>query len=111
MATATHTLTIGAILSSSWGYEQTLVDFYMVTRVTPASVYVVKINKSVNRTGTSADRAMPCPDRTLHNSTATPMRKKVKTYSGRQYVTICDYASAYEWNGTPQYQTGFGYGH
>ena len=109
MATA-HTLTVGAILSSSWGYEQTNVDFYMVTRVTPASVYVVKVNKSVNRTGTSADRAMPCPDRTRYR-TAEPMRKKVKTYSGRQYVTICDYASAYEWDGTPQYQTGFGYGH
>ena len=31
----------GAILYSSWGYEQTNVDYYLVTRVTKASCWIV----------------------------------------------------------------------
>lgn len=106
-----HTLTAGAILSASWGYDQTNVCFYMVTRTTPTSVYVVKVNSIVTETGTSAARAMPCPKRTRYNVTAEPVRKKVQTYNGRQYVRISDYKSAYQWDGTPQYQTGHGFGH
>ena len=33
-----HTLKVGDVLSSSWGYEQTNVTFYQVTRVTKASI-------------------------------------------------------------------------
>ena len=38
-----HTLKVGDILNSSWGYDQTNVSFYMVTRVTAKSVDIVQI--------------------------------------------------------------------
>lgn len=35
------TIEPGAILYSSWGYDQTNVDYYMVTRTTKASAWIV----------------------------------------------------------------------
>lgn len=40
-----HTLTVGAILYSSWGYEQTNIDFYQVVAVRGAAVDLRKITK------------------------------------------------------------------
>lgn len=37
----------GAILFSSWGYDQTNVDFYMVTRVTKSSAWIVPMSAPV----------------------------------------------------------------
>ena len=111
MAENSHALTAGSILVSSWGYEQTNVDFYMVTRTTKTSVYIRKIRSVVTVSGGPSDSAVPCPDRTIYNDSAEPKRKKVQTYSDRPYVSLCTYASAYLWDGTPQRQTGWGFGH
>ncbi len=37
----------GAILCSSWGYDQTNVDFYMVTRTTAASAWIVPMSSAI----------------------------------------------------------------
>lgn len=37
----------GAILYSSWGYDQTNVDFYVVTRVTESSAWIVPMSAPV----------------------------------------------------------------
>ena len=104
---SSHTLTVGAILSASWGYDQTNVNFYMVTRTTPTSVYVVEVEKLLTDTGANY-YATPCVDRTRKFPSALPVRKKVHAYRGEQYVRLTDYKHAYEWDGSPQYQTGLG---
>lgn len=38
----THTLTVGAVVVSSWGYEQTNIDFYEVVRVVSPKTVVVR---------------------------------------------------------------------
>jgi hypothetical protein len=108
---STDAMTVGSILVSSWGYDQTNVDFYMVTRTTKTSVYIRKIRSEVTYSGGHSDSATPCPMGTPYNASAEPKRKKVQTYDGRPYVSLSAYASAYLWDGTPQYQTGSGFGH
>ena len=41
----------GDILVSSWGYEQTNIDFYKVVGVTPKSVKIVKLGQKVIKSG------------------------------------------------------------
>ena len=57
--------TPGQILTCSWGYSMTLNGWYVVTRVTKASVWVQEIAGAVsNDYGAGAGRAMPSMDRT-----------------------------------------------
>lgn len=52
---AVHTLAVGDIVVSSWGYEQTNVDFYQVTRVVSArSVAVRPIASTLTEDGAAA---------------------------------------------------------
>tara|TARA_R110000824_G_scaffold6506_11_gene30093 strand:- start:47 stop:448 length:402 start_codon:yes stop_codon:yes gene_type:complete len=108
---STDAMTVGSILVSSWGYDQTNVDFYMVTRTTKTSVYIRKIRAEVTRSGGPSDSVMPCLLGRPYSDGAEPKRKKVQTYNGRPYVSLSTYASAYLWDGTAQHQTGGGYGH
>ncbi|MGE0705611.1 MAG: hypothetical protein AB7P22_16920 [Vicinamibacterales bacterium] len=57
-----HTLQVGAILVSSWGYEQTNVDFYQVIAVRGAVVDLRKIGQEKEHDGDMTGFAMPRPD-------------------------------------------------
>ena len=57
--------TPGQILTCSWGYSMTFNNWYVVTRVTKASVWIQEICGEVsNDHGTGEGRAMPTMDRT-----------------------------------------------
>jgi len=49
----------GAILFSSWGYDQTNVDYYMVTRTTKASAWIVPMSSHEEQTGFMSGQASP----------------------------------------------------
>ncbi len=49
----------GAILYSSWGYDQTNVDWYMVTRTTRASAWIVPMAAHEEQTGFMSGQATP----------------------------------------------------
>lgn len=50
-----HTLKVGDLLVSSWGYEQTNIDYYQVVSVTGKSVSVQPIGRFETRAGGSMD--------------------------------------------------------
>ncbi len=54
-----HSLKIGSILYTSWGYDQTNVDFYVVTRTTEKSVWIRKIVQDFESTGFMAGKCWP----------------------------------------------------
>jgi hypothetical protein len=69
-----HGLTVGAVLVSSWGYDQTNVDFYEVTKVIGArTVEVREIAAEAVHTGDMTGRCVPVPGR----YTSEPMRRLV----------------------------------
>lgn len=54
---------VGALLSYSWGYEQTQVEFFQVTKVTGSTVWLRPISaESVEETSWASDRVRPIRD-------------------------------------------------
>ena len=49
----------GAILCSSWGYEQTNINYYMVTRTTKSSAWIVPMTSHEEQTGFMSGQASP----------------------------------------------------
>lgn len=72
--TSKRELKVDQILSSSWGYEQTNVNYYLVTAlVGKVSVEVVEIGKSYKATGDMTGRCIPDPS----NRIGEPMKRRV----------------------------------
>lgn len=105
-----HNLQVGNILVSSWGYDQTNIDFYEVINVTPKQVAVRKIEKkTVGGGGSTHNLVVPLPGRFQPG----PALKKIpqKSSMGGAYVKINTSESAYLWDGRPESETAAGYGH
>jgi hypothetical protein len=100
-----HELKVGDILDSSWGYDQTNVDFYQVISVTDKSVVIREIgSRTVRSDGSGSDYVVPVPD----HFTGKAMVKRV---SPRNTLRLTSYSSADKWDGSPQRQTSSGWGH
>jgi len=102
-----HGFTVGDILYSSWGYDQTNIDFYEVTEAGEKSITIRQVKSVVVKRGRGTDYVMADP-----GSFIGPPMKKIPQFSGgKPYVKIESYAYAYEWEGNPLGQTASGYGH
>lgn len=64
---------VGDVLVCSWGYDQTNVDYYKVTRRTKASVWIVKVGQKVvpGSEGFMSESVLPDPDNELAWETET----------------------------------------
>lgn len=109
-----HTLKVGDILYSSWGYEQTNVDFYQVTKLKGKNTIEMRqIQKSFDH-GQYSDYVTPIKD-----SFCTPRfegdtwktETLTKRVSGNNIVSLNSFSSAWKWDGKPKYQTPLGMGH
>lgn len=100
---------VGDFLVSSWGYDQTNVDFYEVVAKTKKMVAIREVEKKyVGPRDAPSVKVMPVPGR----YTGPALKKKPKAgWRGGVTVRINSYSSAHLWDGKPQYQTGWGYGH
>ena len=93
---------------SSWGYNQTNINFYEVVGILGSMITIREIDKKVVSVKNAETKVMPIAGR----YTGTPMKKRpIPSYSGEYGVKISTYASAYLWNGEPQFQTSAGWGH
>jgi len=108
--TTTHSLKPGDVLCSSWGYEQTNVDFYQVRRLIGRTM--VEVQEMEKHCNTDGPRSMTGRVVPVHNSRACnskPMRKRVtKDYMGRESLTISGFERALKWDGTPQSISWYG---
>jgi hypothetical protein len=95
-----HSLKVGDILYSSWGYDQTQCDFYEVVSVGDKSVRIREIGKK--KVGNDSVVAIP------ERFTGTEMLKIVGL---NNTIRLTSYSSAYPWDGKPKYETPFGMGH
>lgn len=100
-----HTLTVGAILVSSWGYDQTNVDFYQVTRI--VGPHMVEIRPIASRPEGSSegfssmsDHVVACPDQFTGGATR---HKSNSTNS----VRLSSYSTASPWSGRRQYRSWY----
>lgn len=94
-------LELGHILKSSWGYDQTNVDFYQVTKLVSETMVEIRPIASTTVEGDGwAGKVMPL----LGEFTGSAMRKRV---SGGDSIKIESFAWAHIWSGAPAYASGY----
>lgn len=99
---------IGDIYYTSWGYDQTNVDFYMVTDRTAKTVKYVRIGKALDHNdGAACD--FVAPDKTKIN--AGWIRENEKTARINAWGFTADGHPASKYDGKPVYETAAGWGH
>lgn len=100
-ADKTKTYAPGDILSGSWGYDQTNVEFFQVITATAKSVTIRELAQH------AIDREHVIP---LANTFgAAPAEKRMVGRYG--YIKLHESCSLSPWSGSPKYQTAFGGGH
>ena len=108
-----HTLEVGSILYSSWGYDQTNIDFYQVTEVVGAkSVKIRRIaSERTDESNPPCDYVIPIKDAFLEDNGYSKNKEMLKRVGQDNVISIASYARAYPWDGKPKYETSSGWGH
>lgn len=118
---------VGDFFYTSWGYDQTNVDFYKVVGLTPKGVKVQEwTSKAVSDEGpqvqvvpgdspkvgcwvVSPDGGWSEYDRT---ATAPVLTKRLKSAGfSKAAISLESYKSGWLWDGSPKSKTGWGWGH
>lgn len=96
-------LSVGDIWYSTWGYEQTNVDFYEVTKVTKCMVTLTRIGSEKDESGWCQGTCTPKPGCYI----GKPIRRKFSMYGEQLLVSVNSYANAYPWDGKPKHYTSY----
>lgn len=88
---------IGDIIYNSWGWEQTNIDFYEITRVTKASVFIRPIQGEYTDEGYSNMSGFLKPIKGKY--TGREQRKAIQWHNGNPYIK-------FEFGGYSKYQEG-----
>lgn len=96
---------VGDILYSSWGYEQTNIDFYQVTEVKGKSIRIRLIGKKeTESTGWLQGKVVAVKDRFIGEK---EYLKRVRPSGDGYAVNLNDYSSAWLWDGHPCQYTAY----
>jgi hypothetical protein len=105
-----HRLNVGDIFYSSWGYDQTNVDFYEVKEVSGKRIIIHLLEKKVIRTDGDGNTYMvPIPGR--FDRSDQDLKKIPSFYNGKPIIKLTSYSSAQLWDGRPRFETSFAGGH
>lgn len=102
-----HSLKVGDVLYTSWGYDQTNIDFYKVVKlVGKTSVKLCSMNNQyLNSDCRASDKVVPGDIK----ENAEPFLKRV--HGKNNSINISSFEYATKWNNEPKYQTAANYGH
>lgn len=103
--TLNQQIKVGDIFYSSWGYDQTNIDFYQVTRVISDKTIELRPIQSKKF---NDDHVIP-----VENSfTGDSFKRRIRRYESGVFCNgECSFMTASLWDGKPRYETPFGYGH
>lgn len=91
-----HDLKVGDILETSWGYDQTNVDFYEVVEVPSGKTVIIReIARRTTETGFMCGKTVPVRGKYIGD----PITKRVAPGG---YVAM-DHHHAWKWDGKPSY--------
>jgi hypothetical protein len=106
---------VGDILYSSWGYDQTNIDYYQVVKVSKASVWIRSIGKEcLAGGGRGQDEVVPVANRWTDADQGKGEMHRFRPGVDVPYrysITLTSYSHATLWDGKPRYETAWGYGH
>lgn len=104
---------VGDVFYTSWGYDQTQVEFYKVVALTPSgkSVRVQQVWAKDVSTGDNPHRSLvPTVHKAEDDNGVIPATTHVLLKGGTTAIKV-DGHHAWLWDGKPKYATGHGYGH
>ena len=100
--------TVGKIVEYSWGYDQTNIDYFVITARKGQFVTLQSIGKkNVTETGFMAGRCEPDPEKILDKK---PLRRKVhrnRTTGKESGIAVRSYGWANLWDGKPSQWTNY----
>jgi hypothetical protein len=94
-----HTFVVGDIVSNSWGYDQTNVDFYRVTRISPSYVWLQPIGGNCDQNGFMSGRTVADPSHDLN--------KPVEMHRATGNYVSMKFGSGSKWDGKPLYESWY----
>jgi hypothetical protein len=101
---------VGDIFYSSWGYDQTNIDYYMVTKLigkTMVEIVAIESKYDEKNSNKYTDALLPYK---VVNPIAQRYRRKVKEgWKGEPKVNIEYWRSAWKWDGKPKMATNYNY--
>lgn len=100
-----HSAKVGSIFYTSWGYEQTNVEFYQVVKLVGKSTVIIKQISSHQVEGTEGfDSCEVMPNIDCFLEPQNEIRKKVNFGN---YIKFKGFNDAYLWNGKPKYKSWY----
>jgi len=99
-------LEVGAIFYSSWGYEQTNINFYQVVGIKGKNLTIQEIGKKRVSESIGSEMVVPAPEIKIGET----FTKRLNS-SGGLTMNSYEYASPYTCGSEGQYQTAYGFGH
>ena len=103
IASSAKAIAPGDIFYTSWGYDQTNVEFYKVLSIKGQKVTLVEVAQKVAEAEMTYENVLPVADAEI----SKPFTRMVGEYGFK----INSFAYASKWDGKPKHQTAFGYGH
>lgn len=93
-----HGFTVGTILDTLWGYDQTNRDFYEVVKISGEYATVREIAAmDTHDAGSMTGKKLPIAG----NYIGEPIRRKIKPNNSGGYIPIKSYLLTTIWNGKP----------
>jgi len=86
-----HNVQVGDIFLCSWGYDQTNIDYYQVTRVMGAMVEVREIARQSEQTQWLQGNCVPAPGKFIGEA----MRKKISVWRDEPSFRVNSFSSAH----------------
>lgn len=99
-----HGLEVGMILTGSWGYDQTNVEFYQVVRVSGSAVWIQEVGQEEVKTHAfMSEDVVPDKGRLF----GPILRRIPRVTQHGVYVKLHDSCSLSKWDGRARYQSHY----
>ena len=106
LAEAKDSWGVGSILYSSWGYEQTNIEFYKVIKRTKSTVTIVRLSEDIVEHN---PQYMSGYTSAGEEVVGEPIKsKRITSRGGYESIKLSDYKRAYPWDGTRKYFSYYG---
>lgn len=94
---------VGDILSSTWGYSMTIVNYYQVTAVTPKMITVKEIASKLVSGNRTFGTTVPIPNVFIKKAYPWQLTEFKRKVLNGGYININKSACARRWSGEPLY--------
>lgn len=111
-----HSVQVGDIYRTSWGYDQTNVEFFEVVEVKGKYAILREIQSASEGGGPGGERCVPQSGAYVDGERGAPIRRLIQQHG----IKICDVRTGYPWGkrgpggiviGESCYRTSSGWGH